>query len=239
MMKHKWITSFCTVIIIFLSVGIAFISSRPTGNMLYESINIKPLSLSEQSKIDTHTSFEITCAYRIRNAELKNMLHLSPNLNNYTLEGQGKHWILNPNTALQQDTVYKIDVINPDTQLEIKSFLFQTKRDLSIISSVPFKNESFVSLHSNIVFTFNSHDVDIKNYFEILPKTDGTFKIYNRTTTFIPSDPLIPNCIYRITLKSGLKSPDGSPLKNNYTLFFETEPKLLTDKSDSKNNDKV
>lgn len=65
-------------------------------------------------------------------------------------------------------------------------------------------------------------DVDLSAHFGILPEISGKFEASGYTSVFIPDEPLAQNSIYRVTLRAGLRAPNGMTLKEDYTFSFET-----------------
>jgi len=142
----------------------------------------------------------------------------------FTIEpaAEGK-FILNPAEPLEQNKIYFIDIktLSGDTI----SFAFQTKRDFTILGSLPDNMSSYVPVDTGIELYFSYPDVEnISDYFEITPKVEGRFETYGYTTVFIPKE-LKPGTIYTVTVKKGLTAADKTvSLAEDYTFSFETAP---------------
>ncbi len=206
-------------VVILVAAGAAALLSRPVGNELYESIAMAPTAQTEQG-IESDSSFTLTSDFRIKQEQLSDLLQVEPHLD-YTVEGSGKSWVITPSEPLKTNMVYTFRILNEKQEI-MQSFAFQTKSDLLVNSSYPQDESTYVDTNTGIEFTFNTIDVEIADYFEILPAVAGTFEVSDYTTTFIPSAPLTENSIYRVKLKAGLPAPNGTTLQEDYTFSFET-----------------
>jgi len=139
-----------------------------------------------------------------------------------TPSAEGK-FILKPTEPLEQNRIYFIDVKTPDGNTI--SFAFQTKRDFTVLGSLPDNMSSNVPADTGIELYFSYPDVEnISDYFEITPKVDGRFETNGYTTVFIPKE-LKPGTIYTVTVKKGLTAADKAvSLAEDYTFSFETAP---------------
>jgi len=142
----------------------------------------------------------------------------------FTIEpaAEGK-FILKPTEPLEQNKVYFIDVKTSDGNTV--SFAFQTKRDFTVLGSLPAGKSSNVPVDTGIELYFSYPDVEnISDFFEITPKTDGRFETNGYTAVFIPKE-LKPGTIYTVTVKKGLTAADKTvSLAEDYTFSFETAP---------------
>ncbi|MGI6085743.1 MAG: Ig-like domain-containing protein [Acetivibrionales bacterium] len=132
-------------------------------------------------------------------------------------------FILKPAEPLEQNQVYFIDI---KTQIgNTVSFAFQTKRDFTVLGSLPENMSSYVPVDTGIELYFSYPDVEnISEYFEITPKADGRFETNGYTTVFIPKE-LKAGTVYTVTVKKGLSSKSGSAsLAEDYVFSFETSP---------------
>ena len=132
-------------------------------------------------------------------------------------------FILKPAEPLEQNKVYYIDIKTKAG--DTVSFAFQTKRDFTVLGSLPDNMSSNVPVDTGIELYFTYPDVEnISDYFEITPKVDGRFETNGYTTVFIPKE-LKAGTIYTVTVKKGLTAADKSvSLAQDYTFSFETAP---------------
>lgn len=140
----------------------------------------------------------------------------------YTVTVLAKNrFLIRPTQPLTQNKVYFIDVKTNDGKTV--SFAFQTKRDFTVLGSLPDNMTSEVPLDTGIELYFSYPDVnDISKYFEITPKVEGRFENYGYTTVFIPKK-LEPATIYTVKIKKGLKAANGAvSLADDYVFSFET-----------------
>lgn len=137
--------------------------------------------------------------------------------------GADGKFILKPAAPLEQNKVYFIDI---KTQIgNTVSFAFQTKRDFTVLGSLPENMSSHVPVDTGIELYFSYPDVEnISKYFEISPKVNGRFETNGYTTVFIPKE-LKAGTVYTVTVKKGLSTKSGSAsLAEDYVFSFETSP---------------
>ena len=206
-------------VIILAAVGAAALLSRPVGNELYASIAMAPTAQTQQG-VEPDSAFQLTSKFRMKQEQLSNMLRVEPTIP-YTIEGSGKSWLIKPSEPLETNRIYTFRILN-DAQEIMQSFAFQTKSDLLVDNVYPRDESRYVDQNTAIEFTFNTPNVAIEDYFEILPAVAGTFQVSDYTTTFVPAAPLEENSIYRVKLKAGLPAPNGTTLQEDYTCSFET-----------------
>lgn len=151
-----------------------------------------------------------------RSGELFTISNLSDN------EGEsGNSFMVKPVEPLVQNRIYFIDVKTPigDTV----TFAFQTKRDFTVLGSLPADMSSYVPVDTGIELYFSYPDVEnIAKHFEITPNVKGRFETNGYTTVFIPKE-LKAGTIYTVTVQKGLKAAGGAvELANDYSFSFET-----------------
>lgn len=132
-------------------------------------------------------------------------------------------FILKTTEPLEQNKIYFIDV--KAQAGNTVSFAFQTKRDFTVLGSLPDNMSSYVPVDTGIELYFSYPDVEnISKHFEITPKVNGRFETNGYTTVFIPKE-LKAGTIYTVTIKKGLTAADKSvSLAEDYTFSFETSP---------------
>lgn len=132
-------------------------------------------------------------------------------------------FILKPSAPLIQNKVYFIDVRTLSGNTE--SFAFQTKRDFTVLGSLPENMSTYVPVDTGIELYFSYPDVkNIEKHFEISPKVEGRFETNGYTTVFVPKE-LKSGTVYTVTIKKGLSAKDGSAsLAEDYVFSFETSP---------------
>lgn len=235
MLKQKrWVIPVLMAALVLIAAVSGYFLSLPQGNELPASLTIAPegitvTGLGARDAIPGETSFVVESAFSVTEAQLRGLLEVDPPVP-YALSGSGKRWVLTPEGGLAQDTVYTFRVKSTAGK-PLASFAFQTRGSLLIESTYPANGDSVraelaegdgVSTRTGIEMTFNVPGVSVDGYFEILPEVAGSFVSHEHTVTFVPAAPLAPDSIYRVTLKAGLKSPDGIALKEDYSFSFET-----------------
>ena len=215
----RWLIPTLIAAVIVAAVGAGYFLSRPQTDALYASVAVTATAEDGQGVLP-QSGFAVSSRYSIKEADLRAMLDVEPDLE-YTLSGSGKNWTLTPSAPLLDNTVYTIQVKNPAGDV-VQSFAFQTRSDLLVGATYPADEEGYVEPESGIEITFNAPDVDLSAHFGILPEISGKFEASGYTSVFIPDEPLAQNSIYRVTLRAGLRAPNGMTLKEDYTFSFET-----------------
>jgi hypothetical protein len=123
---------------------------------------------------------------------------------------------------LQSNSIYNLAVNDKDTGAK-KSWAFQTKRQFSVLRTLPRDKSIQIPLNTGIEISF-SHDgiENAEQYFEISPKVNGRFELNKKTLIFVPQK-LEENTLYTVTIKKGLGvSGSEEKLQNDYTFRFQT-----------------
>ncbi|MDD5673092.1 MAG: hypothetical protein PHC61_02925, partial [Chitinivibrionales bacterium] len=63
----------------------------------------------------------------------------------------------------------------------------------------------------------------IENNFNVEPSVKGRINAATNSISFTASQTLMPDTLYKITLKNGIKETNGTALDSNYTMLFRTE----------------
>ena len=126
--------------------------------------------------------------------------------------------------TLDPGTVYRVvvgDPANPSI-----SYAFQTETQLVIKNTIPADLAGEVPTNTGIEIVFSEalEPTDYARYFAFSPEISGRFELYpdGKTLAFIPNDPLDESSIYFVTVKEGLTSRSGKPLKTEKTICFTT-----------------
>jgi len=173
--------------------------------------------------IYTDTGFILKSEKSYTLDQMKEMLRI---LGDNTLEitqNQQKHFVITPQKKLNTNSLYTFILTTPDN--ETVSWTFQTRRDFSVLGTLPANQSNYVPVDSGIEIYFSHTDFeDPGKYFEITPKAEGRFERNGYMAVFIPKK-LEPGTLYTVKIRSGL-SLKGTNLKlhEDYVFSFETEP---------------
>lgn len=136
---------------------------------------------------------------------------------------EDNEFLIKAKEPLNSNTIVNFRI---SSAIENFSFSYQVKNDFKIFSTIPDNFASYVPLNTGIEIKFNNENFDfenIKNFFEISPKTEGRFEKHARSLVFIPSDKLKENTIYTVKIKSGIKIINSDLKLNEDKVFsFET-----------------
>lgn len=138
---------------------------------------------------------------------------------------------LNLRKPLEKNTLYTLTVrVSYRGKKESPSKIiyegsFSTASPLQIIKTTP-DNNSIVSEFQNISVTFNkdAEQSEAEKNFVITPATSGDFIWQDKTMTFYPYK-LDLDTEYKVTIKKGISSSDGSYTTEDRTFNFKVGPK--------------
>lgn len=181
--------------------------------------------------IYTNTEFILKTEKSYTLEQIKEMLRI---LGDNTLEitqNEQNDFIIRPQKELDANSLYTFALTTPGK--ETVTWTFQTRRDFSVLGTLPADQTNYVPVNSGIEIYFSHKNFeDLDKYFEITPRVEGRFERNGYTAVFIPKK-LEPNTLYTVKIKKGL-SLNGSSMKlsKDYVFSFATEPEQ--EKIDSK-----
>ena len=230
------------IVCLLLGFGYYFFQQRQKSQIIEGRFEIVP-TLSDDAGIDPETSFIFLSSEDIAIKKLKKMIRFQPSIDfeirkvNKAAKGGFLNQVLaagseedskvfrfeiKPQKPLETNTIYKI-VLSKDYVEREYSWAYQVKAPFQVIATHPGDKKTNVPLNSGIEITFNREGfIDIEKYFSILPKTEGAIRSVGNKIVFVPQK-LLPETIYRVTLKKGLKVKGSKDtLNKDYTFQFET-----------------
>lgn len=141
---------------------------------------------------------------------------------------------IQPEQALEGDTVYQITIDDPKYADREYAWAFQVKAPFQVISTHPADKGVRVPVNSTIEITFNRENlIEPQSYFEISPQTDGSFQQFGPNLVFQPKN-LTQATVYTATVKKGLGAVDCEDvLAEDYSFKFETTVNETTFKQPS------
>jgi len=142
-------------------------------------------------------------------------------------ENSKNEFLITPEKEFEPNSLVRFVLTTPEN--ETVSWVFQTRRNFTVLGTLPAHQSSYVPVNSGIEIYF-SHTgfANPEKYFEISPKVEGRFETSGYTAVFIPKK-LEPATIYTVTIKKGLPL-NGTDMKlaEDYVFAFETEPGQAT-----------
>ena len=161
---------------------------------------------------------------------VRNHLYIEPAVNYEIKQINSKKYEVSV-TDIPSDTIVNLSLVKD----EVKSYswVFQSTKDLKVLSVYPANGSSSVSTSTGITVVLSYPDVqNFEDHFEISPKVNGTFTNYGRVWKFIPSEQLQDQTSYTITISSGLKVGDYT-LNESYMSSFSTYNRPTNDNTQS------
>jgi hypothetical protein len=187
-----------------------------------EGFALTPLQF-DATGIYTDTDFVLKTEKAYTLGQVESMLRLLDDNQLSVKVNKKNEYLVTPEKELNTNSLYTFVITTPDNKTV--SWTFQTRRDFSILGTLPAHQSSYVPANSGIEIYFSHTGFgDIDKYFEISPKAEGRFERNGYAAVFVPKK-LEPGTIYTVTLKKGLPL-DGTnqKLTADYIFAFETEP---------------
>ena len=117
-------------------------------------------------------------------------------------------------SVLKEKLQYVKDKITKD------SWAYQTSNKLSVTNTYPANRADRVLTSSNIEIEMSYSNIEnFEKYVQIVPEVEGTWEQKGKVYRFIPSNGLVDQTQYTVTVKKGLKIYDQE-LEDNYTFSF-------------------
>lgn len=210
------IVAFC-IILIGSIFSVIYVKNNIIDNLNFEVVAEK----STDSGIETGTNFIITSEKNYSARALKKVIALNPSMDFSLDKVDSKTYVLTPSDKLNDDSIYNV-YISKDGEKIDKSWAFQTKTDFKVVSTLPASNTNFVKVNTGVEIYFSKPVSNVEDYFEIVPKVNGSFEYKEKSAIFKP-DSLSSDTLYKVTVKKGLKNAYGEELVEDYTFAFRTE----------------
>lgn len=133
---------------------------------------------------------------------------------------------ISPAAPLQDDTVYRITVLDAPDGTPVRTWAFQTLKPLRVVQTLPADGTTAVPIDVGVELTF-SHDgvTGVEEAFSIEPATDGKFETHKRTVVFVPKE-LTPATLYTVTLAPGIVGVEGTDQTLDEEVRFQFETGL-------------
>lgn len=173
--------------------------------------------------IDTKTSFSIVTKTDMEASNLQNIITVTPQVNFKVGKISNNNFSLELADPLPENTVAVIAQKNEDGEAVYK-WAFQTDGRFAKKELYPADGSDYVDPTSGIEITFTAavNAEGAEKYFETTPHINGKFHAHRSTLYFIPSEPLLFDTRYNVTLKKGFASADGIALEEDISFSFVT-----------------
>lgn len=187
----------------------------------------------DTSGVDGNSTFTLKASEDLDETAVAENLKVSPEVELEVKKINEGEYKIDPVQNLEGNKVYNFSIIstlkNTETGAigtEEYSWAYQIKDVFKIAGSLPADKAVSVPTDTGIEIYFSHENFDFKNvnnYFEISPKTEGTFEHHQRALSFVPKDGLKTETIYTVTLKKGLPLNDSDQiLAEDFVFMFET-----------------
>lgn len=178
-------------------------------------------NISGSQGIDSATSFRLTSKENIDKKYIDENLQFIPKREFKLEEVSSTVYNVIPLGKLEDDKVYQVKI---NSESNVYSWAFQTKKKFKVESTVPEDSSMYVPVTSGVEMYFSMKDLDkIDEYFEIAPHVEGKFIEKDNSIVFIPEQ-LDGNTKYTVTIKKGFGLKEGTAkLEEDYVFSFSTE----------------
>ncbi|MDP3387782.1 MAG: Ig-like domain-containing protein [Eubacteriales bacterium] len=184
--------------------------------------NVAPLK-SDGAGINVGTGFKVLSKNEVSAEYIKATVKIYPDTTFEVTESTGNEFILVPEQPLNDNTIYRVELTDPENGYNYK-WAFQTQKDLKIIGSIPGRMSTYVPINTGIEVIFTHKNIEnFSEVFSIEPAVVGTFTSNGYSMIFVP-DKLERNTTYQVTVKAGAKVKDSDlALADDYVFTFTTE----------------
>lgn len=178
----------------------------------------------DSSGIESGTSFTLTASEDLDVKDVKAVLEVSPEVELDVRKVEKNVYKVDPKENLEGNEVYNFTIASETGEY---SWAYQVKDTFKITGALPSDKATQVPTNTGIEIYFSHENFDfdnVKNYFEISPKVEGSFEHHRRSLVFVPKGGLEPAKIYTVILKKGFPLSDSNQVLNkDFTFAFETE----------------
>lgn len=184
--------------------------------------SVTPLK-SDSAGINLDTGFKVLSRNEVSPEYIRTTVKIYPETDFDVTESTGNEFILMPDEPLNDNTVYRVELTDPENNYSYK-WAFQTQKELKIIGSIPGKMSTYVPVNTGIEVIFTHKNIEnFSEVFSIEPAVDGTFTSNGYSMIFVP-DQLEKSTTYQVTVKAGAKVKDSDlVLAEDYVFSFTTE----------------
>ncbi|NLK86926.1 MAG: hypothetical protein GX279_05480 [Clostridiaceae bacterium] len=195
---------------------------RAPGNGLVDSVLDISADESDSLGISTTTAFRMVFSKAADEQAVAASLNVEPEQPYNVRKLSEKEFAVEFDAPLKSNSIYNLTLNDKDTGAK-KSWAFQTKRQFSVLRTLPRDRSIQIPLNTGIEITFTHDGVEnAEEYFEISPKVNGRFEWNKKTLIFVPQK-LEENTVYTVTIKKGLGvSGSEDKLQNDHVFKFQT-----------------
>ena len=146
-------------------------------------------------------------------------MYIEPALE-YSIEKTGKdgQYKLKFKQNIPDNTILKLQYVKD--KITKDSWAYQTSNKLSVTNTYPANRADRVLTSSNIEIEMSYSNIEnFEKYVQIVPEVEGMWEQKGKVYRFIPSNGLVDQTQYTVTVKKGLKIYDQE-LEDNYTFSF-------------------
>ena len=212
------ITSIAAVFVIIFALGMNFMKFDSTQIQTISITKIEPTKISDQI-LSEDSEFIIYTDKDANIESVKKSLYIEPALE-YSIEKTGKdgQYKLKFKQNIPDNTILKLQYVKD--KITKDSWAYQTSNKLSVTNTYPANRADRVLTSSNIEIEMSYSNIEnFEKYVQIVPEVEGRWEQKGKVYRFIPSNGLVDQTQYTVTVKKGLKIYDQE-LEDNYTFSF-------------------
>ncbi|HOQ06289.1 MAG TPA: Ig-like domain-containing protein [Clostridiales bacterium] len=187
--------------------------------------SIVEISAADQDSlgVSTTSSFRLLFSRDTDEKAIASSLSVEPKQDFSLTRVSAKEFSLEFSEPMESNKIYTFTLNDRDNGAK-KSWAFQTKKQLSVVRTLPRDRAIYVPVNSGIEITFSHSDIEnAEECFEISPKVNGSFQWNKKTLVFVPEN-LEYDTIYTVTIRKGVRAKGSEEtLQSDYTFKFQTE----------------
>jgi hypothetical protein len=200
-----------------------------TAKPVETAVEISPMD-QDSMGVDISSAFRLLFSEDVDKEAVASSLDVEPKQSFSLTEVSGREFRLEFDKPMKSDKVYNFTLNDRDNGAR-KSWAFQTKKQLTVVRTLPRDKGTSVPVNSGIEITFSHSGIEnAEECFEISPKVEGRFEWNKKTLVFVP-ERLEHGTIYTVTIKKGVRvTGSDETLQDDYTFKFQTERPPTTKK---------
>ena len=228
--KYKFLKPLISVaaaVVIVFAVG-TNLNKLPINNILHNTevstvaiTSIEPTKsangvLANDSEFTIHTDGQ-----NYDKEDVKKILYVEPALEYEVSKVSNNEYKLKFKQNIPDNTIVKLQYVKD--KITEDSWAYQTSNKLTISEVYPADKE-IASKNTTIEIKFSYASVEnLSKYVKITPKVEGKWKHLGKVWRFTPSKQLKNNQKYTVSVKSGIKIPEGEELDGDYIFSFKVQ----------------
>ncbi|MBI2463614.1 hypothetical protein HYV57_01520 [Candidatus Peregrinibacteria bacterium] len=195
-----------------------------------DNFSLQPLK-SDSTGIESNSDFLLTSKQPLSASQIESAMTVTPKIPVKIQEKTRTEYLISASQPFEKDKIVRFSIASQYKELQTGllqkrdfQWAYQVQDRFKILSTLPANQAKYVPLHTGIEIAFSHENFENpENYFDIEPKTQGSFEKHFRTLVFVPES-LKSETLYTVTIKPGMPlSGTNVVLEKGYSFQFETD----------------